>query len=142
LRSDRIDHIGVAVKSIEERLRLYRDLLKLELTEIEELPERGLKVAFIKAGDTRIELLEPIAENSQISKFLQTKGEGIHHIAFHVDNISDAIEEALAMDMTPLSKEPQDGAGGTKIVFLHPKSTGGILVELVEGFHREGCSNG
>lgn len=135
MRADRIDHIGIAVESIQERLKLYRDFLKFELAEIEELPERGLKVAFIKVGDTRIELLEPSGANSQISKFLQTKGEGVHHIAFHVDDVTTAIEEAIELGMTPLSREPQGGAMGTKIVFLHPKSTGGVLIELVEGTH-------
>jgi methylmalonyl-CoA/ethylmalonyl-CoA epimerase len=135
VRSDKIDHIGIAVRSIEERLSVYRDLLKLELTGIEELPDRGLRVAFVKAGDTRIELLEPISEDSQISKFLESRGEGIHHIAFHVDNVEAAIEEAVSLNLKPLSKEAEIGAGGTKVVFLHPKSTGGVLMELVEGHH-------
>jgi len=135
LKSERIDHIGIVVKSIEERLSVYRDLLKLEVTGIEELPERGLKVAFIKVGDTRIELLEPLSENSQISKFLESRGEGIHHIAFRVDDVKAAIEEAVSLELKPLSREPELGAGGTKIVFLHPKSTGGVLMELVEGHH-------
>jgi len=135
LKSERIDHIGIVVKSIEERLSVYRDLLKLEVTGIEELPERGLKVAFIKVGDTRIELLEPLSENSQISKFLESRGEGIHHIAFRVDDVEAAIEEAVSLELKPLSREPESGAGGTKIVFLHPKSTGGVLMELVEGHH-------
>jgi len=135
LKSERIDHIGIVVESIEERLSVYRDLLKLEVTGIEELPERGLKVAFIKVGDTRIELLEPLSENSQISKFLESRGEGIHHIAFRVDDVKAAIEEAVSLELKPLSREPELGAGGTKIVFLHPKSTGGVLMELVEGHH-------
>ncbi len=135
MKSDRIDHIGIAVKSIEERLSVYRDLLKLEVTGIEELEDRGLKVAFVKAGDTRIELLESISENSQISRFLESRGEGIHHIAFHVDDVKAAIEEAVSLGLKPLSTEPEDGAGGTKVVFLHPKSTGGVLTELVEGHH-------
>jgi len=135
LKSDRIDHIGIAVKSIEERLSVYRDLLKLEVTGIEELRDRGLKVAFVKAGDTRIELLESTSENSQISRFLESRGEGIHHIAFHVDDVKAAIEEAVSLGLKPLSAEPEAGAGGTKVVFLHPKSTGGVLTELVEGHH-------
>ncbi len=135
MKSERIDHIGIVVESIEERLSVYRDLLKLEVTGIEELPERGLKVAFIKVGDTRIELLEPLSENSQISKFLESRGEGIHHIAFRVDDVKAAIEEAVSLELKPLSREPELGAGGTKIVFLHPKSTGGVLMELVEGHH-------
>ncbi|HOY27248.1 MAG TPA: methylmalonyl-CoA epimerase [Mesotoga sp.] len=135
MRADRIDHIGVAVKSIEERLKVYRDLLKLDPVKIEELPERGLRVAFVNVGDTRIELLEPIAENSQVSKFLETRGEGIHHMAFHVDDIEAAIKEAVELEIVPLTKEAQPGASGTRVVFLHPKSAGGVLIELVEGSH-------
>ena len=135
MKVDRIDHIGIAVRSIAEKLPLYKDFLGLELGGIEELPERGLKVAFLKVGDTRIELLEPLNENSQISKFLEKKGEGIHHIAYHVDNIDEALENAKSMGFKPLSDEPQPGAGGTRVVFLHPKTTGGVLIEMVEGQH-------
>ncbi|OAA31053.1 lactoylglutathione lyase [Kosmotoga arenicorallina S304] len=135
MRTDRVDHIGIVVRSIEEKLDFYRSFLGLELHGIEELSERGLKVAFLKVGDTRIELLEPIRSDSEISRFLEKRGEGIHHIAYHVDNIAEAIEKAISMGFQPLSKEPSIGAGGVKIVFLHPKTTGGVLVELVEGKH-------
>lgn len=135
MKSDKIDHIGVAVKSIDERLNFYRDLLGFEVVKTEELPDRGLKVAFVKVGDTRIELLEPLGEGSQISKFLEKKGEGIHHMAFHVDDVALGIKDAVEKGFKPLSAEPQQGAGGTKVVFLHPKTTGGVLVELVQGEH-------
>jgi len=135
LKIDRIDHIGIVVRSIDEKLPLYRDFLGLEFGGIEELPERGLKVAFLKVGTTRIELLEPLNEKSQISKFLEKKGEGIHHIAYHVDNINEALEKAKKGGFKPLSDEPQPGAGGTKVIFLHPKTTGGVLIEMVEGQH-------
>ncbi|AKI97225.1 methylmalonyl-CoA epimerase [Kosmotoga pacifica] len=135
MKADKIDHIGIVVKSIEEKLDFYQKFLELELGGVEELPERGLKVAFLKVGDTRIELLEPTKDDSEISGFLEKRGEGIHHIAYHVDNIIEAIEKASIMGYRPLSKEPSIGAGGVKIAFLHPKTTGGILVELVEGDH-------
>jgi len=107
----------------------------LEVTEVEELPERGLRVYFIKVGDTRIELLEPMNENSEVSGFLEKKGEGIHHIAFNVHGIDEAAALAKAQGLQPLSEEPKPGAGGTKVLFLHPKTTGGVLIELVEGEH-------
>lgn len=135
VKADRIDHIGIVVRSIEEKLGFYRSFLGLELDGIEELPERGLKVAFLKVGDTRIELLESTKSDSEISGFLEKRGEGIHHIAYHVDDIVEAIKKASSMGYRPLSKEPAVGAGGVKVAFLHPKTTGGILVELVEGSH-------
>lgn len=131
----RIDHIGIVVRNAEEKLKLYRDFLGLELTEVEELPDRGLRVYFIKVGDTRIELLEPMHENSEVSGFLEKRGEGIHHIAFNVEGIDEAVELAKASGLQPLSEEPKMGAGGTRVLFLHPKTTGGVLVELVEGEH-------
>ncbi|AFG35686.1 methylmalonyl-CoA epimerase [Fervidobacterium pennivorans DSM 9078] len=135
MHTNRIDHIGIAVKDAKEKLRLYKDFLGLEVTEVEELPERGLRVYFIKVGDTRIELLEPMSENSEVSGFLEKKGEGIHHIAFNVHGIDEAVALAKAHGLQPLSEEPKPGAGGTKVLFLHPKTTGGVLIELVEGEH-------
>ncbi|MGQ9855965.1 MAG: methylmalonyl-CoA epimerase [Fervidobacterium sp.] len=135
MHTNRIDHIGIAVRDASEKLRLYKDFLGLEVTEIEELPERGLRVYFIKVGDTRIELLEPMNENSEVSGFLEKKGEGIHHIAFNVHGIDEAVKLAKENGLQPLSEEPKKGAGGTRVLFLHPKTTGGVLVELVEGEH-------
>ncbi|KLO22708.1 hypothetical protein X275_05525 [Marinitoga sp. 1197] len=128
----KIDHIGIAVKSIDKALNLYKNLLNLEITGEEILENRGLKVVFIKAGDTRIELLEPLHENSEISGFLNKKGEGIHHIAYEVENASEMIKKSKELGIKPLSDEPKDGAHNTKVVFLHPKTTNGVLVELVE----------
>jgi len=135
VHTNSIDHIGIAVKDAKEKLKLYKDFLGLEVTEIEELPERGLRVYFIKVGDTRLELLEPMNENSEISGFLEKKGEGIHHIAFNVHGIDEAVALAKSNGLQPLSEEPKRGAGGTKVLFMHPKTTGGVLVELVEGEH-------
>lgn len=135
METKRIDHIGIAVKDASEKLKLYKDFLGLEVTEVEELPERGLRVYFIKIGDTRIELLEPMHENSEVSGFLEKKGEGIHHIAFNIHGIDEAVKLAKENGLQPLSEEPKKGAGGTRVLFLHPKTTGGVLVELVEGEH-------
>jgi len=135
VHTNRIDHIGIAVRDAKEKLKLYKDFLGLEVTEIEEIPERGLRVYFIKIGDTRLELLEPMNENSEISGFLEKKGEGIHHIAFNVNGIDEAVALAKENGLQPLSDEPKRGAGGTRVLFLHPKTTGGVLTELVEGEH-------
>jgi len=135
VHTNRIDHIGIAVRDAKEKLKLYKNFLGLEVTEIEEIPERGLRVYFIKIGDTRLELLEPMSENSEISGFLEKKGEGIHHIAFNVNGIDEAVALAKENGLQPLSDEPKRGAGGTRVLFLHPKTTGGVLTELVEGEH-------
>ncbi|HAA85197.1 MAG TPA: methylmalonyl-CoA epimerase [Kosmotogaceae bacterium] len=136
MKTKRIDHIGIAVKSIEERVSFFADFLGIEVYGEEVLAERGLKVAILKIGETKIELLEPINLNSQISKFIEKRGEGIHHIAFNVDDIDAAFKNAKEDGYTPLSDSPSPGAGNTRIVFLHPKTTGGVLVELVEGSHQ------
>ena len=133
MKALKIDHIGIAVKDASERLKLYKDLLGLEVTGSEDLPERGLRVHFIKIGETRFELLEEISEKSEISSFLEKRGEGIHHVAIRVEGIEEFIKKAKELGFKPLSDEPQRGAHGTKVVFLHPKTTGGILIELVEG---------
>ncbi|MBO8160402.1 MAG: methylmalonyl-CoA epimerase [Thermosipho sp. (in: Bacteria)] len=135
MKTNKIDHIGIVVKNAKERLKLYEDFLGLKVTHIEELPERGLRVYFIQIGETRIELLEATNENSEISGFLEKRGEGIHHIAINVEGIENAVELARLKGFKPLSDEPKKGAGGTKVLFLHPKTTGGILLELVEGEH-------
>lgn len=128
----KIDHIGIAVKSIENALNLYKALLGLNVKGEEILEDRGLKVAFIEVGDVRLELLEPLNENSEISGFLAKKGEGIHHIAYEVENVKEMIEKAKNVGVKPLSDEPKPGAHNTRVVFLHPKTTNGVLVELVE----------
>ncbi len=129
----KVDHIGIVVRDLEERLKLYRDLLGLEVHHTEELPERGIRVHFVEIGETRFELLEEISQDSEIHSFLEKRGEGIHHIALRVEGIEDMIERAKELGLKPLSDKPQRGAHGTKVVFLHPKTTGGILLELVEG---------
>ncbi len=133
MKAFRIDHIGIVVKDASERLKLYRDLLGLEVTGSEDLPERGIRVHFVKIGEVRIELLEEISESSEIHSFLEKRGEGIHHIAVRVEGIEEMIKRAKELGFKPLSDEPQRGAHGTRVVFIHPKTTGGILLELVEG---------
>ena len=130
---NRIDHIGIAVKSIEDSMKLYSGLLNLKKEGVEELEERGLRVHIFRVGETKFELLEPTREDSEISKFLEKKGEGIHHIALNVDDIETTFEKAKDMGFRIIGDAIQRGAGGRRIFFLHPKDTGGILIEFVEG---------
>jgi methylmalonyl-CoA epimerase len=128
----KIDHIGVAVKSIKDALKLYSDLLGIEPLGEEVVEERGIKVCFIQIGETKIELLQPIREDSEISKYLEKKGEGLHHVAYRVDNLKEMISKAKDIDLRPLSDEPKAGAHNTLVAFLHPKTTNGVLTELVQ----------
>jgi methylmalonyl-CoA/ethylmalonyl-CoA epimerase len=128
----KIDHIGVAVKSIRDALKLYSDLLGIEPLGEEVVEERGIKVCFIRIGETKVELLQPVREDSEISKYLEKKGEGLHHVAYHVDNLKEMISKAKDIGLKPLSDEPKAGAHNTLVAFLHPKTTNGVLTELVQ----------
>ena len=128
----KIDHIGVVVKSIEDALKLYSGLLGIEPLGEEVVEERGIKVCFIQIGETKIELLQPIREDSEISKYLEKKGEGLHHIAYSVDNLKEMMSNAKDLGLKPLSDEPKPGAHNTLIAFLHPKTTNSVLTELVQ----------
>lgn len=133
----KIDHIGIAVKSLEASLPLYTEHLKLKLLGIEEVESEGVKVAFLKVGESKIELLEPLNNESPIAKFIEKKGEGIHHIALGVDDIKNRVKEIKEKGLRMINDEPKTGAGGAQIAFMHPKSTGGVLYELCEKHHKE-----
>ncbi|MFZ5966645.1 MAG: methylmalonyl-CoA epimerase [Bacillota bacterium] len=128
----KVDHIGVAVKSLDETLKFYQDMLGLELHGTETVEEQKVKVAFLPVGDTEVELLESTDPEGPIAKFIEKKGEGIQHIAFRVPNIEEAIAELMAKGVKMIDEKPRYGAGGAKIAFCHPKSTNGVLVELSE----------
>lgn len=128
----KIDHIGIAVKSIDDALKFYEDVLGLNCSGIEEVAEQKTKTAFLPCGDSEIELLEGMDETSAVSKFIEKRGQGIQHIAVRVDNIEKAIEELKAKGMVLIDEKPRYGAGGARIAFVHPKSTGGVLLELCE----------
>ncbi len=132
---EKIDHIGIAVKSISEALPYYRDVLGLELLGDEIVPEQKVHVAFLKIGESRIELLEPTTEDSPISKFLERRGGGIHHIAVLVDDIEVALREHKARGSRLIDEIARDGAHGMKIAFVHPKATNGVLLELCQLSH-------
>lgn len=128
----RIDHIGIAVRSIEETARLYRGAFGLAIAERYELPADGARVAFLPMGDSLLELMEPTGSEGSVARFLARRGEGIHHIAFGVADIRQAIANATAAGCRAVDEKPRKGARGKLIAFLHPSSTAGVLVELVE----------
>lgn len=128
----KVDHIGIAVKSIESALTYYKETLGLSLLAIEEVESQKVKVAFIDAGNIKIELLEPTAPDSPVAKFIEKRGEGVHHIAFGVDDIRKRMQELAESGVQLLQTEPKKGAGGAEVAFLHPKSSFGVLYELCE----------
>ena len=132
MKPTHIEHIGIAVKSLEEAIPYYEKVLGLECYSIEEVADQKVKTAFFKVGQTKIELLEPTSEDSTIASFLEKKGPGIHHLAFAVDDVNVALQEAEANGVRLIDKQGRNGAEGLKIGFLHPKSSGGVLTELCE----------
>jgi len=125
-----IEHIGIAVKSIRACIPYYENVLGLKCYNIEEVTDQKVKTAFFKVGQTKIELLEPTAEDSTIAKFIEKKGEGVHHIAFAVPDVATALAEAEEKGVQLIDKSPRMGAEGLHIAFLHPKSTCSVLTEL------------
>lgn len=128
----KVDHIGIAVKSIEEAKKLYHDLLGLPHAGNETVHEQKVTTAFFPVGDTEVELLESTAPDGPIAKYLEKRGEGVQHIAFRVENIEEALAELKARGIQLIDEKPRKGAGGAQIAFLHPKSTYGVLVELCQ----------
>mgnify|MGYP004703130901 FL=1 len=128
----KIDHIGIAVKNIEETLKFYEDVLGIKCVSQEVVEEQKVKVAFLPVGDTEVELLESTSEDGPIARFIEKKGEGIQHVAFKVDNIEEAIAELQQKGVRLIDEKPRYGAGGARIAFLHPKSTSGVLIEISE----------
>lgn len=128
----KIDHIGIAVKSIEKTSELFSNILGLKVAGEELVEEQKVKVAFLPLGDSELELLESTSPDGPIAIFIEKKGEGIQHIAFRVDNIEKALEKLKEEGVRLIDEKPRYGAGGVKIAFLHPKSTNGILIELSE----------
>ncbi|WP_335872672.1 methylmalonyl-CoA epimerase [Bacillus sp. 2205SS5-2] len=128
----RVDHLGIAVPSIDEALPLYTEVFGLPLLKIEEVPSENVRVAFIDGGTIKLELLEPLSPDSAIAGFLEKKGQGIHHIAFEVENIEQRIFEMKEKGIEMIHHDPKLGAGGAQVAFMHPKSTQKVLTELCE----------
>ena len=133
----KIDHIGIATNDIEQMASIYRDALGLNVVETEEVASQKVRVAMLPVGESRIELLEATAADSPISKFLARRGPGIHHLAFKVDDIRAALADLKSKGTRLIDEEPRTGAGGCLVAFIHPSSTGGVLIELVERVGRQ-----
>jgi methylmalonyl-CoA/ethylmalonyl-CoA epimerase len=128
----KIDHLGVAVNSISEGKNFWADVLGLEFEGTETVEEQKVTTAFFPVGESEVELLESTSPDGPIAKYLEKKGAGLQHIAFRVENIESALQELKDKGVRLIDEKPRHGAGGAKIAFLHPKATGGILVELCE----------
>ena len=128
----KITHIGVAVKDLNEAIKFYEENLGLEIGGIEEVEEQKVKVAFIPLGESRIELLQSTDPNGPIAKFIEKRGEGIHHIALEVERLKETLQKLKERGVQLIDEKPRIGAHGMKIAFLHPRSTKGVLLELCE----------
>src|SRR2546421_9728092 len=128
----RIEHIGIATERIDEALEFWRDALGLSVVHTEEVAEQGVRVAMLPLGEPRIELLEPTHADSPVAKFLAKRGPGIHHVAVRVDDIRAALQRLKEQGARLIDESPRAGAGGCLVAFVHPTSTGGVLLELVE----------
>lgn len=128
-----LDHVAIAVKDLDAAIALYKDALGLELAEIEEVPEQQVRTAIFGHGMGRVELICPTTSDSGVAKFLEKRGEGLHHICIEVDDIEGAIAALKAKGAPMIDEKPKIGAGGAKIAFVHPKGMKGVLTELREG---------
>jgi methylmalonyl-CoA/ethylmalonyl-CoA epimerase len=131
-RLGKLGHIGIAVKDLEEAKKLYGEVLGFKLVKETEMPDRGLKVAFFDTGNTKIELLEGTTPESNITKFVEKRGPGIHHLSFEVDGITRVMKEIEDGGVQLIDKQPRTGAEGHLTAFMHPKSTLGVLLEMEE----------
>jgi methylmalonyl-CoA epimerase len=135
----KIDHIAIVVRSIEEALQTYEGALGLELTDVKEVPEQAVRIAFLPVGESEIELVEPLTANtstklstgSGVARFLEKRGEGLHHICFEVDDIEAVLQDLAAKGIQLIDEQPRQGAHG-RVAFLHPESAHGVLIELIE----------
>lgn len=128
-----IEHLGIAVKSLDEAIPYYENILGMKCYSIEEVADQKVKTAFFKVGQTKLELLEPTSDESPIAKFIEKRGEGIHHLAFAIeDGVANALAEMEGKGVRLIDKAPRKGAEGLNIAFIHPKSTHGVLTEFCE----------
>lgn len=130
MKPTHIEHLGIAVKSLDTAIPYWEQLLGTKCYSVEEVAEQRVRTAFFKIGQTKIELLEATSEESPVAKFIEKKGEGVHHVAFAVEDLQTSLDEAAAAGIQLIDKAPRNGAEGLKIAFMHPKSTGGVLTEL------------
>ena len=133
----RMDHVAIAVKDLEEAAKFYQEVMGLTLTGVEVVTAQKTKVGFFRIGDVNIELVQPSEPDSPLVKFLETKGQGIHHVCFEVDDIDAEVKAFVEKGSTMVDQKPRPGAHGTRVAFVHPKSSSGVLIELNE-FPRQG----
>jgi methylmalonyl-CoA/ethylmalonyl-CoA epimerase len=131
-----INHIGIAVHDIDEAAKFYTEHLGLTLGGVEEVPDQKVKVAFLEIGEVRIELIQPTSPESPVAKYLEKNGQGIHHIAYQVDDAAAAVEKLKGQEVRMVDQQPRKGAHDTLIAFVHPKASGGVLTELVQETHK------
>ncbi len=134
----KIDHIGIAVKSLKEAIPFYEEKLGLEKTAVETVKDQGVNIAFFRIGDSKFELLEPLSKKSPIARHIEKRGEGIQHIALQVENIEEKIKQMKENGVKFLSDKPSLGAEGMKVIFIHPGSSNGVLMELCAHLDEEG----
>ena len=132
MKTKKVSHIGIAVRNLEDAIPFYRDSLGMEFEGTEVVAEQKVKVAFLAVGESRIELLEPTAEDSPVAKFIEKNGEGIHHIAYEVDDLQASLDRLRQEGIRLIDEKPRGGAHGAEIAFLHPKATRGVLTELCQ----------
>jgi methylmalonyl-CoA/ethylmalonyl-CoA epimerase len=130
MKATHIEHIGIAVPNLDEAIRYYEDVMGLECYAIEEVSDQKVRTAFFRIGNTKIELLEPTDPDSTVGKFIEKRGPGIHHLAFAVDHVGNALQEASEKGLRLIDPAPRKGAEGLQIGFLHPASTFGVLTEF------------
>ena len=130
-----IDHVGVAVEDIDATLGLFRDVLQMPLVHRETVTEQGVDAALLDVGDGHIELLQPLGADTAVGRFLARRGPGLHHVAYRVDNVEETLKALAGAGIALIDSEPRNGIRGSRVAFLHPKSTGGVLTEIVEPAH-------
>ena len=138
----KVEHIGIATRSIEDALRFWRDALGLEVAHAETVEEQGVRVVMLPAGEARVELLEPTGDDSPVAKFLEKRGPGIHHVAVRVEDIRATLAQLKTAGARLIDEEPRLGAGGCLVAFVHPSASGGVLLELVEHAPEKGDEKG
>jgi methylmalonyl-CoA/ethylmalonyl-CoA epimerase len=129
---NRIDHIGIAVRDLDAAVQVYERRLGLRVADRERVESEGIEIAMIPIGETRIELISPISRESKVEKFLQERGEAVHHVAYATDDVGGALHRAAVAGAQLLDGEPRPGAGGSRVAFIHPRSVCGVLTEFVE----------
>jgi methylmalonyl-CoA/ethylmalonyl-CoA epimerase len=132
VKIQKIDHLGIAVSSIDSGKKFWKDIMGLELEGTETVEEQKVTTAFMPVGESEVELLESTSPDGPVAKYIEKKGAGLQHVAFRVENIDEALAELKEKGVQLIDQTPRNGAGGARIAFLHPKATGGILVELCE----------